>query len=141
MSTAAEICADGATLTVYLPMKIRRRGGRKVVMAPDGNTPVPARPRIDSTLVKTIARAYRWQRLLEEGTYASMRDLAAAEKISPAYVSRLLRLTLLRPAVVEAVLDGKLQGPVSELWLSGRIVSEWELQGSVTAEAWVPTAL
>jgi hypothetical protein len=67
--------------------------------------------RADSTLVKAVARAYRWQRLLE-GTYASMRDLAAAEIISPTYVSRLLRLALLAPDVVEAITDGDSLGTV-----------------------------
>lgn len=134
MSTGAEISTDGARLTVHLPMKIRRWGGRKVVMAPQGAAHEPQRPRVDSSLVKAIARAYRWQRLLEEGTYASMRDLAAAEKISPTYISRLLRLTLLSPTLVEAALDGHVRGPVTERWLSGQIVSEWDLQGAVTAE-------
>ena len=107
MSAAVEISADGSRLTVRVPMTIRKRGGRKVVVAPQGAVINPPRQRVDSTLVKAIARAYRWQRLLEEGAYASMRDLAAAEAISPTYISRLLRLTLLAPEIVEAVLDGR----------------------------------
>jgi hypothetical protein len=106
MTGAAELSADGTRLTVRLPLAIRRRGGRKAVVAPQGAVINPPRPWVDSTLVKAITRAYRWQRMLEEGTYASMRDLAAAEKISPTYISRLLRLTLLSPDIVEAVLDG-----------------------------------
>ena len=80
------------------PMNIRKRSGRKVVVSPRGATIHPLRPRVDTT------RAYRWQRILEEGTYASLRDLAKAEKISPTYISRLLRLTLLASEIVEAVL-------------------------------------
>lgn len=65
------------------------------------------RSRIDNTLVKAIARAFRWQRMLEDGTHATILDLARAEKINPSYVSRVLRLTLLAPEIVEAVLDGR----------------------------------
>ena len=88
----------------------------------------PAPARADPCLVKALARAHRWQRLLEEGTYASMRDLAAAEKISPTYISRLLRLTLLAPRVVEEALEGKLSGPGSERWLSQQIACHWDEQ-------------
>jgi hypothetical protein len=88
----------------------------------------PPRPRVDSTLVKAIARAYRWQRLLEEGTYASMRDMAAAEKISPTYISRLLRLTLLSPKIVEAVLDGREIAGFTQHLLQKPISYNWDLQ-------------
>ena len=98
------------------------------MIAPNGaviNTP---RPQVDSTLVKAIARAFRWQRLLEEGTYATMRDLAAAEKISPSYVSRLLRLTLLSPDIVEAVMDAREFGSSAQDLVSWQIPDEWRQQ-------------
>ena len=63
--------------------------------------------RIDNTLVKALARAFRWQRMLEDGTYATVAELAAAEKINESYVCRVLRLTLLAPDIVEVVLDGR----------------------------------
>jgi len=63
--------------------------------------------RIDSTLVKAIARAFRWQRMLETGRYATVREIARAERINPSYVSRVLRSTLLAPATVEAILQGR----------------------------------
>jgi hypothetical protein len=128
MIGAAEISTDGSRLTVRLPLAIRRRGGRKAVVAPHGAAVNMPRPRVDSTLVKAIARAYRWQRMLEAGTYASMRDLAAAEKISPTYISRLLRLTLLAPEIVEAVLDGQQTlGPAQYLLLQP-VSDEWQSQ-------------
>ena len=96
------------TMTVTVPLAIRRRGGRKVVVAPpEGAAWAPPRPRVDSTLVKALARAFRWRRMLEEGRYGSLNELAAAEKINSAYVSRVLRLTLLAPDIVEAILDGR----------------------------------
>ena len=124
----AEISADGTRLTVRVPMKIRKRGGRKVVMAPQGTVINSPRPRVDSTLVKAIARAYRWQRMLEQGTYSSLRDLAAAEKISPTYISRLLRLTLLAPEIVEAVLDGRKPETVTQELLFQPLPDEWHRQ-------------
>ena len=105
--TAPKISPDGSRLTVHIPLTIRRRGGRKLVVAPQGEYPQAIQQsRIDSTLVKAIARAHRWQRLIEEGAYSTLRELAASERISPSYVSRMLRLTLLAPQMVESILDG-----------------------------------
>jgi hypothetical protein len=57
--------------------------------------------------VKALARAFRWRRMMEAGRFATINELAAAEKINSSYVSRLLRLTLLAPGLVEAILDGR----------------------------------
>jgi hypothetical protein len=62
---------------------------------------------VDNAMVKALARAFRWRRLLESGAYGTIEELAAAEKINSSYVSRLLRLTLLAPETVEAILDGR----------------------------------
>ena len=94
-------------LTVRVPFTIRKRGGRKLAIAADGSTLAPPRPRIDSTLVKALARAHRWNKLLESGRYGTAADLARAEKINPSYVSRVLRLTLVAPDIVEAIVDGR----------------------------------
>ena len=96
-----------AVVTIKIPFAVRKRGGRKLVLAPDGAPVPPAAPEVDSTLVKAIARAFRWQKMLETGRYATVREIAKAEKINPSYVSRVLRLTLLAPATVEAILDGR----------------------------------
>ena len=95
------------TLTVRVPFTIRKRGGRKLAIAADGTTLAPPRPRIDGTLVKALARAHRWNNLLESGRYSSAAELAAAEKINASYVSRVLRLTLLAPDLVEAIVEGR----------------------------------
>jgi hypothetical protein len=96
-------------LTVHIPLTVRRHGGRKVVIAPDGTEApvVGVATRIDNTLVKALARAFRWRRMLETGRYATIDELARAEKINASYVSRVLRLTLLAPEIVEAILDGR----------------------------------
>ena len=96
-------------LTVHVPLASRQRGGPKVVVTPEGavvRSSVSARGRADPTLVKALARAHRWKRLLENGTYASISELAAAEKIDRGYVGRILLLTLLAPDIMEAILDG-----------------------------------
>jgi hypothetical protein len=96
------------TLTVAVPLTIRKRGGRKLVLSPAGEEiTVPARPRIDNTLVKALARAFRWRRLLESGAFATVAEMADAENINRSYVSRVLRLTLLAPEIVTAVLEGR----------------------------------
>jgi hypothetical protein len=95
------------TVTVTVPFAIRKRGGRKLILSPDGVCWSAPRARIDTTLVKAIARAHRWKRMLEGGEFASAAELAAAEKINQSYVCRVLRLTLLAPDFVEAILDGR----------------------------------
>ena len=102
--------ATSQSLTVRVPLAIRRRGGRKLVVTPEGESAcasTPPRPRVDSSLVKALARAHRWKRLLENGTYASISELAKAEKIDRGYLGRILQLTLLAPDIVEAILDGR----------------------------------
>lgn len=122
------LSADGSRLTVRVPMTVKKRGGRKMLIAP--NTPALPRPapsKVDRALVKAVARAFRWQRMLEEGKYASMTDLAKAERINKSYVSRLLGLTLLCPAVVEAILDGRLP-PQVQLNANTTIPDVWDEQ-------------
>ena len=92
--------------TTHIPMTFRPRGGKTVIVMPDGSRGVVRREAtIDNTMIKVIARGVRWQQLIYDGRYTSIEDLAAAEKINPSYVSRVLRLTLLAPDIVEAVLD------------------------------------
>ncbi|WP_027286036.1 hypothetical protein [Rubritepida flocculans] len=98
---------QATSITVRVPLTIRRRPGRKTVVAPvrdGGETALPTRA--DPALVKALARAFRYQRLLDEGRYASISEMAAAERIERGYLGSLLRLTLLAPDIVEAVLDG-----------------------------------
>jgi len=92
-------------LTVRVPLTIRKRGGRKLVLTP-GAMANRGASAADTTLVKALARAFRWRRMMETGRYGTLNELAAAEKINSSYVSRLLRLTLLAPDIIEAILDG-----------------------------------
>jgi hypothetical protein len=105
-------------ISVDLPMTFKKRGGRKVIVLPDGThgNPMPMAT-IDNTMIKAVARAFRWQRLLENGTYGCLDEIAKAEKIGPSFVSRVIRLALLAPDIVEAILAGK---QPAHLTLSGR---------------------
>ena len=108
MMTGARLDADGRILAVRVPMTFTTRGGRKLVIAPDGAPSWAApRARVDNTMIKALGRAFRWRKLLETGDYATVEEIAAAEKINTSYVSRVLRLTLLAPEIVEAILDGR----------------------------------
>ena len=90
-----------------VPISIRRRGGRKLVLAPDGTnvTTAPVCRHIDNAMVKAIARAFRWRDSWRTAQHATIAEIAAAEKINESYVGRVLRLTLLAPDIVEAILE------------------------------------
>lgn len=97
------------SITIRVPLKIRRRPGRKTVVTPVGGEGGAAAiaTRADPALVKALARAFRYQRLLDEGRYASITEMAAGEKIDRGYLGRLLRLAVLAPDVIEAILEGR----------------------------------
>jgi len=108
MTSSLDTRLDGRTLIVRIPMRFQRRGGRKRIVAPDGSAIVPTnRPQPDGTLVKALARAWRWQRMLDQGVYTTVSEIGDIENISKSYVSRILRLALLAPDIVEAILAGK----------------------------------
>jgi hypothetical protein len=112
-------------LTIRIPLHVRKRGGRKTMIAPD----VLAMPaRVDVALVKALARAFRWRRLLEDGSYGTIKELAAAEKINASYLCRVLRLTLLAPEIVEAVLDGRQGEGMTLPDLMAGVALEWGRQ-------------
>ena len=123
------VTRDDDTITVHVPLSFTKRGGRKQIVLPDrASSWAPPRARVDNTIVKAIARAFRWRKLLETGVHTTIEDIAAAEKITASYVSRILRLTLLAPSIVEAILDGR-QGPdVTLATLMKPFPVEWEKQ-------------
>jgi hypothetical protein len=124
--TDVKLSSDGSTITVFVPIAWRRRGGRKVIVAPPGCADWAPPPKIDRALLKALARAHRWQRLLEEGRFATLAELADHERISRSYVCRVLRLTLLAPDIVERILDGRPTAALAHLLQPFPI--EWEPQ-------------
>ena len=118
------------SITIRVPLTIRRRGGRKLVVAPDGSAPgaAPARTRADPALVKALARAHRWKRLLESSRLTSLGELAAAEKIDRSYLGKMLRLTLLAPDIVEAIMVGRQPMDLALPDLLERVPAAWSDQ-------------
>jgi len=91
-----------------VPLALRPRPGRKTIVRPAGSAPSASiAAHADPALVKALARAFRWKRLLDSGRYASISEIAVAEKIDRGYVGSVLRLTLLAPDVIEMILDGR----------------------------------
>ncbi|WP_144185797.1 hypothetical protein [Elioraea rosea] len=113
-------------VTVRVPLRIKRRAGRKTIVTPviDGLA-APTATRADPTLLKALARAFRYQRMLDEGRYASVSEMAAAEKIERGYLGSLLRLTLLAPDFVEAILDGRQTQSLSRPMLFDNLPIVW----------------
>jgi len=95
------------SITVRVPLAIRQRPGRKTVVTPMTDGVAPVTTRADPALVKALARAFRYQRMLDEGRYATISEMAEAERIERGYMGSLLRLTLLAPDLVANALDGR----------------------------------
>jgi hypothetical protein len=123
----AEMSPDGKIITVTIPMKLGKRGGRKMIIAPDGQQLPPELPHNDA-LARLVARAYKWLKELESGRAGSIRALAEYEKLDESYVAKVLRLTLLAPNIVKLILDN--QQPDIMTWreLSRPFPSEWSEQ-------------
>ena len=128
MSARAKVNSDSGSVTVSVPLAIRNHGGRKQVVTPEGTLGSPPPGANWRHLGKARARAFRWRRLLEDGAYATIAELAAAEKINVSYVSRVLRLTLLAPAIVEGILDGRQPQDLSSSHLLRRFPVQWDEQ-------------
>jgi len=97
MTPQVTAATDGEAITLFIPLTFPKHGSRKQIVTPDGQVWEPAEPQVDNALVRALARAFRWQKMLDEGVHATLAELAAAERVSPSHVSRLLRLTLLAP--------------------------------------------
>lgn len=116
-------------VSINLPMTFKKRGGRKVIVLPDGTQGNPAlKATIDNTMVKALARAFRWQALLENGTYGCLDEIARAERIGASFVSRIIRLSLLAPDIVDAILDGRQPAHLTLKDLMGPFPVEWSRQ-------------
>ena len=114
-----------STVTVHVPLTFTVRGGRKTIIGEVAH--YPPKTRFDDSIAKALARAYRWKKQLEDGTYATVDELAKAKRINDSYVTRILRLNLLAPEIVEAALDGRtvltvqrLSAPISAIWRNQR---------------------
>jgi hypothetical protein len=122
------------TLTIRIPIRLQRRGGRKLIMTPEGVAAPARKPRRDETLVKALARAHQWRRRIESGQAKSITDLAEQEGVTDAYVCRLLPLTCLAPDIVEAILDGRQPKGLRLAEMLGNVAVDWHGQRAVVEE-------
>ena len=113
------------TVTVHIPFRLVKRGGRKEMQLPDGAS---SQRKMDNTLIKALARAFRWKRMLESGDFATIAELAEHEGIAPSYMIRVMRLTLLAPETVEVILDGSQEPKVTLARLLEPFPVEWAIQ-------------
>ena len=123
-------------LTTFIPLRIRKRGGSKVVVRPDGETSAPgnARAQHDQPMQVALTRAFYWQQLLDDGVVASGSDIAKREGLHHSSVNELLRLTLLEPAIIQAILAGRQPRCMSLLWFQRNpLPTDWVAQRGVVA--------
>jgi hypothetical protein len=126
------------TVTPHVPFRIAKRGGRKEMQMPDGvaqphraDSELLGAPSVQAqqrTLVKALARAFRWKKMLESGEFATIAELAERERIAPSYMTRVMRLTLLAPDIVEAILDGRTGPEVTLARVLEPFPVEWSKQ-------------
>ncbi|MBF0148374.1 MAG: hypothetical protein HQL85_19645 [Magnetococcales bacterium] len=125
MKTSAELSKDGKEIIVTIPVCLKRRGGRKLIIAPEGAEMPPPR---DDTLAKLVAKAHKWLHMLESGQVASIKALAEQETLDLSYTSRVLSLTLLAPDIIEAILDDRQPDVMTWRELRKPFPLEWEKQ-------------
>lgn len=113
------------TITVHVPFRFVKRGGRKKILLPEGTM----QPQMaDNTLIKALARAFRWKQMLETGNFVTIAELAKQEGIAPSYMTRVVRLTLLAPDIVDAILDGRQGSKVTLAKMFEPFPHEWSRQ-------------
>ncbi|MBF0590064.1 MAG: hypothetical protein HQL53_13160 [Magnetococcales bacterium] len=103
----ATLSSDGQNIIIRIPLSLKRQGGRKKIIPPQGADSAFATPQIqDEALLKALGRGLRWLEMLETGKVASFSELATKEGMDPSYIMRNLRLTLLAPDIIKIILDG-----------------------------------
>jgi hypothetical protein len=129
MSEGPAVEREGDLVVIRIPMEIKRRLGRREIIVPEG-LPGAARSRspAQEPLVTALARAFRWQEMLDTGCYASVTELAETLGVDRSYVGRILRLALLAPDIVEAIVRGEEPGGLSLEKLVKAMSVVWEEQ-------------
>ncbi|MBK9624962.1 MAG: hypothetical protein IPO38_10560 [Rhodocyclaceae bacterium] len=129
IQTGAAVQRPGAKLTTFIPVRIKRRGGRKVVVPAAASDKMPEH---DAPILTALARAFHWQRLIDEGVVKSGSDIARQEGLHQTTVNELLRLALLSPAVVRSILDGRQPRTLSINWLKNNLLPpDWDVQHAI----------
>jgi hypothetical protein len=130
---ARQFEVDGRSVT-FVPLAIRRRHYSKVLVPPPGATNVAIKSSFDLPLIRTLGKAFYWQRLLDSGDVANATDLARRFKLEPGWVAEVLRMTLLAPDIVQAIVDGRQPRQLNLHAVRGRqaeVPVDWEEQRSL----------
>ena len=130
-TSKTNLSKDGHTVTVHIPVTFRQRAGRKQILSPSGSAPWSSAPRVDTALLKAIVRAHRWREMLESGEYSSAAELAKAENVNDSYLSRVLRLTLLAPEIIESIINGQQPSTLQVDDLLKPLPLDWQRQRSI----------
>lgn len=129
MMPGATVQNDDSGIVVNVPLTLKKRGGRKKVVLPQAfASETPMRPSHQEALVIAIARAHRWQKLLDDGKFESVSDLAREIGLDVSFAARLLRLTLLAPDIVEMILMGEEPSGLSLTMLTKQLPMLWDEQ-------------
>lgn len=124
-----KVWAEDGAIVIRLPMTFRKAGGRKEIIMPEGmDATEPPKPQPQRPLVVALAKAFKWQRMMESGQVGSIKELARQNHVNPSYVARILRLATLAPDIVEAILDGREPSGLSLRKLTGNLPQLWDEQ-------------
>ena len=128
-----DMTPDGEHLTITIPARFRRRGARRLIIAPEvsvtnGEVVMEDEPNTDKRLVKAVVRAFQWQGWIDSGKYTDTHELAAKINMERSYVSRVVRLTLLAPDIVESILEGTQPRELTLQKIIKRFPHSWEEQ-------------
>jgi len=120
---------EDGVLIISIPVAFEQRGGRKQIVVPPGTADwQPRASRCENSLINALAKAHLWRRLIETGKYTSAAELSRAEGINESYLCRVLRLTLLAPDIVEAILDGQQPRTLELQSLLKSLPADWDAQ-------------
>lgn len=111
---------NGQRVTV-VPLTIKRRQNRKVLTPPPSSLPDASVGGFDESMIRTLGKGFHWQKQLDEGRYPHVSDLARKQKLERGWVSEILRMTLLAPDIITAILEGRQPRHVNLHALRGRI--------------------
>ena len=121
MTNVMSMTADSETIRIRIPIKMRKRAGRKEVVIAD-------KPSAQEALVRSLARAYTWQAMLDSGEINSISALATRFHVDHSYVARTLRLASLSPDLVEMIVEGNEPSGLSLRRLMKGLPIRWDEQ-------------
>lgn len=118
---------DG-TINVHIPISFKRHGGRRYILAPDAIAEAYTPPKEYAPILKAVAQAFHWKEMIDNGEVSSAHDLATKIKVNESYMARVLRLSLLAPDIIEALVEGRQPKQLTLLDLFKPIPQDWNEQ-------------